>query len=518
MRAIGMVVAFVSGCCALGQVEGGQGSVATGVVFDDLNKNGTRDAGEAGVPDVRVSNGQDIVRTDKDGRYRLGVEDDTALFVIKPRNWMTRVDKLNLPRFYHLHKPAGSPKLKYPGVAPTGPLPASVDFPLYQTSEADRFHVLVFGDTQVRTIEEVNYLAHDIVEQVAGCDAAFSFSLGDLVYDRLELYEPLNSVMAQIGVPIYNVLGNHDENYAAANDQHADETYERVYGPSTYSFDYGPVHFIVLDDVMWHGATDEKKGHYTSDLSERQMTFLRNDLGELPKEQLVVLTMHIPIMEIAQREALYRLLAEHPHTVSFSAHWHTQKQFFLGKEDGWPGAKPHPHRVFVTACGCWWRGAPDELGIPHATMGCGAPNGWSMVTFDGNQYSIEFRAARRPANYQMNVHAPEVVAAAQTGQTEVLVNVFAGSERSTVAMRVGSGEWIKLERVEREDPYFQAIKVAEESEHPPRGGKLPRPAKSPHIWRGMLPANLARGAQLIEVRTTDMFGQTYFAGRIIRVE
>ena len=39
----------------------------------------------------------------------------------------------NLPRFYRHHYPKGSPadlNLTYEGLAPTGPLPASVDFPL----------------------------------------------------------------------------------------------------------------------------------------------------------------------------------------------------------------------------------------------------------------------------------------------------------------------------------------------------------------------------------------------------
>ena len=42
-------------------------------------------------------------------------------------------------------------------------------------------------------------------------------------------------------------------------------------------------------------------------------------------------------------------------------------------------------------------GAPDERGIPHTTMRDGAPNGYSIFTFDGHKYDIEFRAAAPPA-------------------------------------------------------------------------------------------------------------------------
>ncbi len=491
---------------------------ASGTVFHDANRNGKRDAGESGIPDVRVSNGRVVVQTDQDGSYRLPVGDDTIIFVSKPRDWMTPVDELNLPQFYYVHKPAGSPAHIRAGVAPTGPLPTAIDFPLYPRPEPDRFRVLIFGDTQPRTVEDIDYLAHDIIEQVVGIDAAFGFSLGDLVYDRLELFEPLNRAMAHVGIPWYNVLGNHDENYAASDDRHSDESFERVYGPPYYSFDYGPVHFIVLDDVVWHGRTEDKKGHYTAGLGERQMGFLRNDLRLVPKDSLVVLTMHIPLPEIAERDELLKLLAGHAHTVSFSGHLHIHQQWFLGPEDGWTGGGAHHHTSFTAACGSWWRGAPDEVGLPHTTMRDGAPNGWCVATFEGHEYSIEYRAARRPADYQMNIHAPEVVGVDETASAEVLVNVFAGSERSTVEMRVGHSPWVKLERVERPDPYFLAIKAAEESANPPRGVKLPKVIDSAHIWQGGLPAGLGRGTHLIEVRTKDVFGHAYSGRRIIRVE
>ena len=114
--------------------------VARGVVFEDLNRNGQRDPGEPGLPGVRVSNGSEIVSTDAEGRYEVAVDDDSIIFVIKPRNYMTPVSEHNLPRFYYIHKPAGSPAhFRYAGVAPTGPLPDSVDFGLYRRTSPTSF-------------------------------------------------------------------------------------------------------------------------------------------------------------------------------------------------------------------------------------------------------------------------------------------------------------------------------------------------------------------------------------------
>jgi len=515
MLSAALALVLVCGCGATGAAA----ETARGRVYEDLNRNGVRDEGEPGIAGVGVSNGRLVVQTAKDGTYALPVTNDTIIFVIKPRGWQPPVDELNIPRFYYIHKPEGSPvHLKYEGVAPTGPLPATIDFPLYRQAEPDRFDVLLVGDTQPYTMQEVHYLAHDIVAPLIGVDAAFALSLGDLVGDDLSLFGPMSRTMAHLGIPLRYVRGNHDSDYEAHNDEQSDDVFERHFGPPYYSFDYGPVHFIVLDDIVWHGRTEERKGYYEAGLGAAQLEFLRNDLALVPPERLVVLAMHIPIVEIAERAELYQLLAARPHTKSFSAHTHVHRHWFLDAAADWPGATPHHHTTLTTACGSWWRGAPDELGLPHTTMRDGTPNGCCIATFDGHTCTVRYRAARRPADYQMNIHAPDAVTVAELGAAEVLVNVFAGSERSTVEMRVASGPWTRLELVAREDPYYAAIKEAEQSDAPPRGRPLPKAAVCSHLWAGRLPTDLPPGTHLIEVRTTDVYGQTYVGRRLIAVQ
>ena len=523
---IGLVaLAGVAGCSQLetpadeGLAQ--DGDYARGLVFHDSNGNGRRDGGERGLAGIRVSNGRQVVKTDRRGRYRLPVDDDTIVFVIKPRGWMTGLSEDNLPRFHYIHKPNGSPDFKYPGVAPTGPLPESINFPLRPHKEPSHFKALLFGDPQPTTQQEIDYLAHDVVEECVGTDALFGVTLGDLVGDDPSLFESLARTVGLIGVPWYNVPGNHDMNYDCPDDSCSTETFQRVFGPPYYSFDFGPVHFIVLDDVIWEGPGEKnERGHYRPGLGEEQLEFVRNDLALVPKGQLVVLMMHIPIVEDNEDKAeLFGILEKHPHTLSLSAHWHTQRHYFLTPADGWHGAQPHHHLVNVTACGSWWTGAPDEYGLPHTTMRDGAPNGYSIITFRGNEYSIEYKAARRPADDQMSIYAPEEVAAADAGDTEVLVNVFAGSERSRVAMRLGdAGRWVSMEHLMQEDPYYVLLKEAEAGEKPPSGKTLPKVRESPHIWRAKLPFNPPAGTHLIHVRTTDMFGQTYTGRRVIRVK
>jgi hypothetical protein len=504
---------------------------AKGYVFEDKDGDGRRGEGEPGLPGVRVSNGRDVVLTDDSGRYSLPIDDDTIVFVIKPRHWMTPVDAENLPRFHYIHKPAGSPEIHFPSVAPTGPLPDSVDFPLVRREEPDSFKLLLFGDTQPRDVKEVDYITRDVIEPLLlqeNHGAVLGMTLGDVVFNDLSVFPPLKQAVALLGLPWYNVLGNHDMNFDAVDDRHSDETWEHYFGPPYYSFDHGPVHFIVLDDVVLlpEGETvakgkKKKPRRYAAGLGEKQLEFVRNDLANTPRDQLVVLTMHIPITEIEERAELYKLLADRPHTLSISAHLHRQDQRFLGPEAGFSADNPHHHLVHGTVCGSWWAGAPDENGVPNATMSDGAPNGYSIVTFDGPRYVVDFHAARRPAEHQMNIFGPDEVAAADAAATDVVVNVFAGTEKSTVELRLGdSGAWRPMEIVRTEDPYFVAMKELEEGPTPPPGRKLPAPHKSTHIWKAKLAeegAPLEPGTRMIHVRATDMYGRTFEDRRAVRV-
>jgi 3',5'-cyclic AMP phosphodiesterase CpdA len=501
----------------IGKVE-----IARGVVYEDLNGNRKRDANEPGIPDIKVSNGAEIVHTNAAGEYSLEVSDDSIIFLVKPRGWTTPLSADKLPQFYYIHKPHGSPAhFKYAGVAPTGPLPKSVDFALSKQVEPDKFKALMFGDPQPRNIREVEYIAHDVIEQIVaaeGHDAAFGVTLGDIAFDDLNTFQPLNQAIALIGIPWYNVLGNHDMNYDAPNDALSDETFERVYGPSYYSFDYGPTHFLVLDDVTWVSAQDGRKAHYHGGLGPRQLQFIRNDLATIPQEQLVVLMMHIPLGGVDDRQELYRLIEQRPATVSISAHTHFMEHVLIGQEDGWQGPQPHHHIINVTVCGSWWQGQPDERGIPHATMSDGGPNGYSIMEFDGNAYSLEFRAASRPTDYQMNIYAPEVVSPPALATTVVLANVFAASHAATCSIRVDMSPWSDMQRIVVSDPNFVAEKVREEALANRPWKDLPAAHATPHMFRGMLPVNLTPGTHAIEIRSVEPDGKTVYGKRIVRVE
>lgn len=497
---------------------------ATGVVFLDANANQVRDPGEQPLSGVAVSNGQEVVATDADGRYSLPVDDDTIVFVIKPDGYRPVIDELNLSRFYYIHKPQGSPPLDFPGVLPTGPLPATIDFPMYAADEPAAFDVLFFGDPQPRDQKEIDYIAHDVVEDLVGSGAAFGVTLGDILFDDLTLFDSYNRTLGKIGIPWYNVIGNHDINFAAEQDELSDETYERVYGPPFYSFNYGGIHFLVVDDIHWFRMGDQKL--YRSGLSDRQLAFIENDLKLVPPEHLVVAMMHIPLVKSTtwiepSRGRLLKLLESREHCISLAGHTHHHEHVLMNAADGWEGSRPHHHIINVTVCGSWWAGQPDEQGIPHAMCADGTPNGYTIMHFDGTQYLLDYRAARRGADEQIRVTAPEVVPSLQPAVTEFRANVFNAIPGALVEWRLDEGSWQAMEKTQNEtDPTYQRLFDAEQPLLPDNvpWTRLAKPMVCPHLWKASLPAGLSPGTFLIQVRATNPNGQQLTGERMIRVE
>jgi hypothetical protein len=100
----------------------------------------------------------------------------------------------------------------------------------------------------------------------------------------------------------------------------------------------------------------------------------------------------------------------------------------------------------------------------------------------------------------------------------VYVNVFAGSERSVVELRIGwDGEWKQIKQVHEKDPYYAAVREREMARKPAPPA-LNAPINSSHLWKGKLPAGLTAGTYTIFVRTRDMNGRYFHARRVIRVK
>lgn len=497
---------------------------ATGMVYEDTNGNGKKDRKEKGIPDVAVSNGIQVVQTDKKGEYSLPLGNDNILFVIKPAGYALPVDEHQQPRFYRIHKPNGSPVSKYAGVAATGELPKRVDFPLLKKTEEKTFTALVFGDSQPYTKQEVDFFKKGIIEEVKQTkgQSIFGITLGDLVGNDLSLHPDYKDAIAQIGLPWFHVIGNHDMNFDATTDSLSDETFETNFGPNNYAFNYGDVHFIVLDDILYPNPRTNTS--YLGGFRKSQLDFVENDLKFVPKDKLIVLAYHIPLFvnenafEYKDRNRLFELLKGYRYTLGLSAHTHYQMQYHYGKEEGWNGETPFHEYNVGTTNGDWYSGALNELGVPISTMRDGTPRGYAYLHIDGNRYSFNYRAAGRDTSYQIEITAPDQVYVDQSNRISFYANFFVGKEDDVVEYRVDGGEWKALNYAQEADPQYQDNIYRWDLAKTPVLGRRPSdPVPSTHLWKAKLPRWNAPGNHTLEVRATDMFGNTFTQSKEIEV-
>ncbi|SHO60957.1 calcineurin-like phosphoesterase C-terminal domain-containing protein [Algoriphagus zhangzhouensis] len=490
---------------------------ARGYVYEDLNKNRIQDPNEKGIPNVSVSNGVDVVQTDSKGFYELPISEDVMIFVIKPSHFQVPVNDLNQPQFHYIHKPKGSPQLLHPGVSPTGALPDWVNFGLFPNPEPNNFTALLFGDPQPDELEDVHSFEKAIVSELKGNSGAlFGVSLGDL--GKLDLWPAYNKAVAKVGIPWYNVFGNHDMNSDGGQDQLSDETFERTYGPPNYSFNLAEVHFIMLDDVIFPDPRGE--GSYYGGLRPDILEFIKNDLQFVPKDKLVVLGFHIPLAQfeepdpfrVEDRLALFDLLKDYPHTLSISGHTHSQNHHFYTEEEGWKGKGFHHHYNPGAVSGDVYKGPRDKYGTPAAFMRDGTPKGYAFLNIEGNTYSYEYKSSGESEDYKMSIHIPKIVPQAKKYRGEIVVNFFQGSPRDKVEFRVDDGEWLELKLTPKMDKYLLELEYEwDNAKQLPGGTRLSTPLISNHIWSKQMPSHYSLGEHVLEVRVTDWLGREYRA-------
>ena len=251
----------------------------TGVVFNDRNGNGQRDAGEPGMARVVVSNQIDAVVTDSSGSFRLAGTGTGVVFVSVPEGSRATT------RFW---QPAGAPSIAF-GLA-AAPAQESVTF-----IHASDTHI------EPKSVPRLDRL-RAVIDSV---NPSFVLVTGDLTRDALRVpeaeargyYELYLSETARIKAPVWSVPGNHElfgieRHLSLVSQKHplyGRGMYRHFIGPDYYSFNAGGVHFVGLntadnDDLWYYGHVDST-----------QLAWLARDLAHVPPDVPIVTFNHIPL-------------------------------------------------------------------------------------------------------------------------------------------------------------------------------------------------------------------------------
>jgi 3',5'-cyclic AMP phosphodiesterase CpdA len=168
------------------------------------------------------------------------------------------------------------------------------------------------------------------------------------------------------------------------------------------------VNYIGFDPAKPHG-----RGKYEGRIDQRQLDFFANVLKEYPTDKLVVTCMHIPLqnylfsddpsMNTINCRDFLKLISGRPNTISLSGHTHTTEHHYFGAEDGFVGPSLHHHHVMTAVSGSWWSGPYDHRGIAVADSRDGSPNGYHVLSIDGQSYSTQFQPANEANSRQMRI-------------------------------------------------------------------------------------------------------------------
>lgn len=272
------------------------GRQVTGVVFDDANRNGRRDAGEPGIAGVSISDLRDVVVTGSEGRYALATAPDAAVIAASlPDGWSAGGSWWRL-----LGGGAGSSS-------------ASFDFALVRRPPAASFTFLHASDTHLSeaSLPRTQKLRALVEKQRPD----FVLITGDLIADALRVgekeargqYELLAKELAAFAVPVFAVPGNHDlfgieraSSLVGRDHPMYGRALCRSYvGPEYFSFNWGGVHFVGLQSV------DFEDTEYYGHVDATQLEWMRRDLARVPSHVPVVTFNHIPFASAVERLSGY---------------------------------------------------------------------------------------------------------------------------------------------------------------------------------------------------------------------
>ena len=264
----------------------------TGIVFEDINRNGQRDQGERGLAGIAVSNQREVVRTARDGSYSLPHPAYGITFASLPDGYTA------VGNFWRTVASSST----------------SADFALTSRPTAGTFTFIHASDTHVsaQSIGRLQRL-RAIVEQQR---PDFVLVTGDLVRDALRVgegeargyYDLYTEEVRRFPVPVWSVPGNHEifgiERHlslvSSTHPLYGKGMYRDRLGPNYYSFNHGGVHFVGLDSVdiadLWY------YGH----VDDVQLAWLKADLAAVPPEMPVVTFNHIPFATAIDAVGGYR--------------------------------------------------------------------------------------------------------------------------------------------------------------------------------------------------------------------
>ncbi len=424
---------------------------------------------------VIVTDGYGFARTGADGRFEMELS-DSAVFVsvVTPSGYMPATEE-GTPQFY----------------LPADRKTKSYDFEL--NAFPSDYTLLAIGDPQPKTKKHFERLQKEITPELqsavarleASGEAVAAIVLGDIVWDSPELFGDVRSELGRIGVPVWPVIGNHDHDLKVSDDFGATKNYRDTFGPTYYAFDMGDTHYIVLDDIIYHGA---KK--YDEGIDGRQMAWVTEYAKMLPAGSRVCVAMHAPMMKYFRNNLMLKGGDRLMDILSpFELHILTGHTHVNSNIDVRKGVVEHN---VAQICGNLWHDPMNNDGTPR---------GYQIFRERGGDFNWSYRTLGQPSDYQMRIWDRGEVDGCEN---DIVVKIWNWDSYWSVVWYEDGIYRGTMQRISLADPdyaeYLERLKAD--------GRKLASPQKS-RLAPFYFTARPSASAEVIEVVATDRFGRRY---------
>lgn len=360
--------------------------------------------GSKALAGVVISDGLLCVQTDENGYFEIDSDLSRTKFITAsiPSGYSAPTDENGLPIFYHrvTDEERANEMVQH-------------TFEFYPVANnPERYTLIVGADPQPRArsagYDNIAYHSLDMCEDfyldmkekaaTITDRNVYGMMLGDLVHENMNLFTNYVAGLKTLGFPMFNILGNHDNDYTAKNDTEGRRKYEEYLGPTYYSFNIGKQHYVVLDNlIMKIRSSDNSLRDYDQGLTDEVWQWLQNDLQYVDRSTTIMVAAHSPMfmgIDMSERSKHTQghrtdyaaLLSKYAKVHAWAGHAHTTFNYVYPESSNLKNIEVH---TVARSTGELWT---NEYAVN------GTPRGYTVVEVDGDEISWYFK----PTLYQRN--------------------------------------------------------------------------------------------------------------------